>query len=86
MPATITLKNIPDAIHLALKQASLASHRSLNGEVIARLEQSLQGQVTQPHVHIDRAQALRQSLGKARSAKLAEIDIVKAIRADRDRR
>ena len=86
MPTTITLKNIPDAIHLALKQAAQSSHRSLNGEVIARLEQSLQGQASHPLVHIDRAQALHQSLGKARSAKLAKIDIVKAIRADRDRR
>ena len=42
MPATITVKNIPDAVHQALKQAAETSHRSLNGEVIARLEQSLQ--------------------------------------------
>lgn len=86
MPATITVKNIPDAIHLALKKAAEASHRSLNGEVVARLEQSLQNHTDQPHAHLDRAQALRQSLGKVRRAKLATIDIVKAIRADRDRR
>lgn len=86
MPATITVKNIPDAIHLALKKAAEASHRSLNGEVVARLEQSLQNHADQPHVHLDRAHALRQSLGKVRRAKLAGIDIVKAIRADRDSR
>ena len=86
MPATITVKNIPDAIHLALKKAAEASHRSLNGEVVARLEQSLQNHADQPHVHVDRALALRQSLGKVRRSKLATIDIVKAIRADRDRR
>ena len=83
MPATITVKNIPDAIHLALKKAAEASHRSLNGEVVARLEQSLQNHADQPHVHVSRAHALRQSLGKGR---LATIDIVKVIRADRDRR
>ncbi len=86
MPATITVKNIPDAIHLALKQAAETNHRSLNGEVIARLEQSLHNHAEQPHVHVDRAHALRQSLGKIRRAKLAKIDIVKVIRADRDRR
>ena len=86
MPATITVKNIPDAIHLALKKAAEASHRSLNGEVVARLEQSLQNHADQPHVHLDRAHALRQSLGKVMRAKLAGIDIVKAIRADRDSR
>ena len=86
MPATITFKNIPDAIHLALKQAAETSHRSLNGEVIARLKQSLQNHADQPHVHVDRAHALQQSLGKVRRAKLASIDLVKAIQADRDRR
>ena len=86
MPATITVKNIPDAIHMALKKAAEASHRSLNGEVVARLEQSLQTDADQPHVHVDRAHALRQSLGKIGSAKLATIDIIKVIRADRDRR
>ena len=76
MPTTITVKNIPDAIHLALKQAAETSHRSLSDEVIARLGQSLQ-------THADCAHAIRQSLGKVRRAK---IDIVKMIRADRDRR
>ena len=86
MLATITVKNIPDAIHLALKQAAETNHRSLNGEVIARLEQSLHNHAEQPHVHVDRAHALRQSLGKIRRANLAKIDIVKAVRTDRDRR
>lgn len=41
MPATITLKNIPDAIYEQLKQAAEAHHRSLNSEVIACLETQL---------------------------------------------
>lgn len=86
MPATITVKNIPDAVHMALKKAAETSHRSLNGEVIARLEQSLQGHADPAHLHIDRAQALHQSLGQISPAKLAKIDIVKTIRTDRDRR
>lgn len=39
--ATITVKNIPDDLYLALKQAAKTNHRSINGEVIARIEQSL---------------------------------------------
>ena len=86
MPATITLKNLPDAVHLALKKAAEANHRSLNGEVLVRLEQSLQSHIVNPQAHADRAHALRLSLGTAARAKVAKIDIVKAIRADRDRR
>jgi plasmid stability protein len=39
--ATITVKNIPDDLYLALKQAAEATHRSVNGEIIARIEQTL---------------------------------------------
>ena len=85
MPATITLKNIPDAIHLALKRAAENNHRSLNGEVIARLEKTLQPNVDQAQDHLNRAAILRHSLGKVQRAKIAKIDIVSMIRADRDR-
>ncbi len=40
MPS-ITLKNIPDALYVRLKRAARAHHRSLNGEVLHRLETSL---------------------------------------------
>ena len=69
-----------------MTQAAATSHRSLNGKVIARLARSLLSHAEQPTVDIDRARALRQSLGKIGRAKLAKIDIVKLIRADRDRR
>lgn len=39
--ASITLKNIPDAIYERLKAAAARNRRSLNGEAIARLERSL---------------------------------------------
>ena len=85
VPATITLKNIPDAIHLALKRAAKDNHRSLNGEVIARLEKTLQPNVDQAQDHLNRAEILRKSLGKMHRAKIAKIDIVNMIRAGRDR-
>ena len=36
--ATITLKNIPPALHGVLRQRAVLHHRSLNGEAIACLE------------------------------------------------
>jgi plasmid stability protein len=86
MPATITLKNIPDSIHAALKNAAETNHRSLNGEVIARLEQTLLQQTNHAQTHVARAVTLHQDVNKAKRTKLASIDIVAAIRADRDRR
>ena len=86
MPVTITIKNIPDAVYLALKNAAKASQQSLSDEVTARLAQSLQTQSDPPHTHVDRAHALRQSLGKVRFAKLTATDIVNSIRADRNHR
>ena len=39
--ATITLKNIPDELHEALKKRASLQRRSLNNEIIASLEASL---------------------------------------------
>ena len=40
---TITLKNIPRELHRSLKSQAKAHHRSLNKEMIAKLESSVQG-------------------------------------------
>lgn len=86
MPATITLKNIPDAIHLALTRAAKNNHRSLNCEIIAKLEASLRSEIGQVQGHVDRANFLCQHLDKARCNEAETIDIVSVIRADRNRR
>ena len=39
--ATITLKNIPEDLHLRLRESAVRHHRSLNKEIIAQLEASL---------------------------------------------
>jgi plasmid stability protein len=39
--ATLTIKNIPDALHEQLKQRATRHRRSLNSEVIVCLEQAL---------------------------------------------
>lgn len=38
MPATLTLKNIPDAVYERLKRSAEAHRRSVNSEAIACLE------------------------------------------------
>ena len=86
VPATITLKNIPDSIHLALKRAAESNHRSLNGEVIARLEQTLAQRQDRAHEHLACAQQLRESFSPPTILKMKKMDAVTMIRADRDRR
>jgi plasmid stability protein len=39
--ATITVKNIPDAVYGRLKAAAESNRRSINSEIIIRLERSL---------------------------------------------
>ena len=39
--ATITLKNVPRAIHLNIKKRAERNHRSINGEIISCLEKIL---------------------------------------------
>ena len=38
MPTNLTLKGIPDEVYERLKTSATANHRSLNSEIIARLE------------------------------------------------
>ncbi|MCX5928644.1 MAG: plasmid stability protein [Synechococcus sp. LacPavin_0920_WC12_MAG_50_7] len=63
MAKSITLKNLPDALHARLAAAARRNRRSLNNEAIVCLEtglgtanQSMEGQLT-------RIRALRESLG-----------------------
>ncbi len=39
---TLTIKNVPDDLHAGLRRLAADSHRSLNGEVIARLQASVE--------------------------------------------
>ena len=39
--ATITVKNIPDELYARLKAAAESNRRSINGEIIRRIEKSL---------------------------------------------
>lgn len=64
MPRTITLKNIPDNVYERLKMAAQAHRRSINGEVIATLEQAVMPRrIITAEERIERARAIRESLG-----------------------
>ncbi len=62
MATSITLKNIPDHVYNSLRAAADAHHRSLNGEIIACLEQSLLPQKSNAQEHLAKAREIRLAL------------------------
>jgi len=66
MPATITLKNIPDELYDRLKEVAEVHHRSLNMEVIACLEHTLLPTRITVDERITRARSLRAGLPAGR--------------------
>ena len=58
---TITLKNIPDDLHLRLKERAARHHRSLNSEVIAALETIVRSEPVDPEAYLERIRRLRPS-------------------------
>ena len=62
MPATLTLKNIPDAIYDRLRASADAHRRSMNSEAIVCLETVLLPRRVNPDEQLCRIRALRASL------------------------
>jgi antitoxin FitA len=54
---TLTLKNIPDDLHARLKASAERNRRSLNSEILVRLEQDLSRPVLDPVVHAETLRA-----------------------------
>ncbi len=54
--ATLTLKNIPDELHALLKESAEKNRRSLNSEILIRLESAFAAPVLDVR---DRARALK---------------------------
>lgn len=48
---TLTLKNIPDEVHARLKESAERNRRSLNSEILARLERELAAPTVDPEAH-----------------------------------
>jgi antitoxin FitA len=62
MPATLTLKSIPDEVYERLKSSAEMHRRSMNSEAIVCLESVLLPGRMAPAERLARAQALRASL------------------------
>lgn len=59
MPATLTLKNIPDEIYERLKSSAAENRRSMNSEAIVRLESALMPRRESAEDRLARIRALR---------------------------
>lgn len=55
---SITLKDIPEGLHRALKQRARLHHRSLNKEVIATIERAIQGTIGAQQVKLGAGKGL----------------------------
>lgn len=62
MSATLTLKNIPDAVYERLRAAAATHRRSMNSEAIVCLETVLLPQRVSPDEQLSRIRELRASL------------------------
>jgi plasmid stability protein len=76
MAKTITLKNLPDALHARLAAAAKQHRRSLNSEAIVCLEAGLGHEPLAVDQQLADIRALRNSLG-TRSFDPADIDAFK---------
>lgn len=76
MPTTLTLKGIPDEVYARLKDSAVANHRSLNSEIIARLEAQMLPKRTSALEHLAAIRATRARLSKV-TFDHAEIDRLK---------
>jgi antitoxin FitA len=62
MPTNLTLKGLPDAVYERLKVSAVAQHRSLNSEIIARLEAQVLPTRTSADEHLQAIRAMRARL------------------------
>jgi plasmid stability protein len=81
MPVNLSIKNVPEDIHEALKKRAAKNRRSLNNEILRALEESVQER-RRVDEQIERLRALR---AKQRFKTTTE-EIVAMIREDRDSR
>jgi plasmid stability protein len=60
--ATLTVKNIPDELYQHLRRSAAEARRSLNSEILFRLEVSLGSRKIDADEVLARARAVRQSV------------------------
>ncbi len=76
--SNLTIKSLPESLHEALRDAAKRNHRSLNSEVIHRLERSLATRPADPADLIGQARVLRE---RARLPYLSAAEL-EAVRED----
>ena len=59
----VALRNIPDHLHRELKSAASQNHRSLNGEVLARLTASFRSGPVDAAALLERIRLRHESIG-----------------------
>lgn len=64
----ITVKNIPEIIYRKLKQQAEAQHRSMNSEIIACIERSVEPKRISPDEIIRQARTMRKKVKGSLSA------------------
>ena len=60
----LALRGIPDQLHRELKSAASRNHRSLNGEILARLTASVRGGPADPETLLERIRLRHETLGE----------------------
>jgi plasmid stability protein len=60
--ATLTIKNIPDAVYEQLKQRAARHRRSVNSEIIVCLEKVLGSRAVDPDTFLTSLRALREHI------------------------
>jgi antitoxin FitA len=81
MPATLSIKNVPDAVLSPLRARALRNHRSLQGELLAIVSAAAAAETVLPDYAAIHARALDR-LGESRSS---SAETVAMVREDRDR-
>lgn len=67
---TLTLKNIPEDLHAMLKESAERNRRSLNSEILARLERELAAPTIDPRTHAKELKAFTARLPKVEHARV----------------
>lgn len=68
---TLTLKNIPKPLHARLKRLAEKNHRSLNSEILVRLQAALVAPMVDPEMHMKALRALTARLPRVEHRKIA---------------
>jgi plasmid stability protein len=76
--ATITVKNIPDDLYRRLKAAAERNRRSINGEIIRRIEHSLRSRRVPADELLARVERLRDGY-QGRPIRIEDVDAARRV-------